>query len=134
MVQQVQTIDPGIPESLEPFYTGEDVGFEGVIPKGVDLFTKGFDDVYGAGAQSLMGLGSIAPMSATQQELGRQIAGLETPGAFTTAQQAQEAGVQGLLAAPGRFDTAAAQSYMSPFIENVVDIEQRKAIDAVKKA
>jgi len=134
MVQQVQTIDPGIPESLEPFYTGEDVGFEGVIPKGVDLFTKGFDDVYGAGAQSLMGLGSIAPMSATQQELGRQIAGLETPGAFTTAQQAQEAGVQGLLAAPGRFDTAAAQSYMSPFIENVVDIEQRKAIDAAKKA
>jgi len=134
MVQQVQTIDPGIPESLEPFYTGEGVGFEGVIPKGVELFSKGFEDVYGPGAQSLMGLGSIAPMSASQQELGRQIAGLQAPGAFTTAQQAQEAGISGLLAAPGRFDSAAAQAYMSPYQQGVVDIAQRKAIDAAKKA
>ena len=134
MVQQVQTIDPGIPESLEPFYTGEGVGFEGVIPKGVELFSKGFEDVYGPGAQSLMGLGSIAPMSASQQELGRQIAGLQAPEAFTTAQQAQEAGISGLLAAPGRFDSAAAQAYMSPYQQSVVDIAQRKAIDAAKKA
>ena len=135
MVQQVQTIDPSIPESLEPFYTGEGQGaFEGVIPKGVELFSKGFEDVYGAGSRSLMGLGSIAGMSDTQQELGRQIAGLQAPGAFTTAQQAQEAGISGLLTAPGRFDSAAAQAYMSPYQQGVVDIQQRKAIDAAKKA
>jgi hypothetical protein len=81
-----------------------------------------------------MGLGSIAPMSAGQQELGRQIAGLQAPDAFATAQQAQEAGISGLLAAPGRFDSAAAQAYMSPYQQAVTDIEQRKAIDAAKKA
>ena len=81
-----------------------------------------------------MGLGSIAPMSDTQQELGRQIAGLQTPGAFTTAQQAQEAGIQGLLAAPARFDTTAAQAYMSPYQQAVIDVEQRKAIDNARRA
>ena len=135
MVQQVTQVTSEIPEVLEPYFTGDpDAGITGIMPKAQELFGKGFDQVYGAGAQSLMGLGGIAPMSASQQELGRQIAGLEAPGAFTTAQQAQEAGIQGLLAAPGRFDSAAAQAYMSPFMENVVDIEQRKAIDAAKKA
>lgn len=132
-VQSVQQIDPTIPEQLEPFYTGAP-GYEGIIPKGYELFSKGFEDVYDAGSRSLMGLGSIAGMSPTQKQLGTQIQNLAAPGAFTTAQQAQEAGVQGLLAAPGRFDSAAAQAYMSPYQQGVVDIQQRKAIDAAKKA
>ena len=135
MVQQVTQVTSEIPEVLEPYFIGDPgAGITGIMPKAQELFGKGFDQVYGAGAQSLMGLGGVAPMSASQQELGRQIAGLQAPGAFTTAQQAQEAGIQGLLATPGRFDSAAAQAYMSPFMENVVDIEQRKAIDAAKKA
>ena len=135
MVQQVTQVTSDIPEVLEPYFTGDPgAGIEGIMPKAQQLFSKGFDDVYGAGAQSLMGLGSVAPMSFSQEELGRQIQNLAAPDAFTTAQQAQEAGIQGLLAAPGRFDSAAAQAYMSPFMENVVDIEQRKAIDAAKKA
>jgi hypothetical protein len=132
-VQSVQQIDPTIPAALEPFYTGTG-DFEGIIPKGVELFSKGFEDVYGPGSRSLMGIGSVAGMSDTQQELGRQIAGLQAPGAFTTAEQAQEAGIQGLLAAPAKFGTAQAQEYMSPYTQGVVDIEQRKAIDAAKKA
>lgn len=132
-VQSVQQVDTSIPTTLEPFYTGTE-GFEGIIPKGVELFSKGFEDVYSPGARAYMGLGSIAPMSTGQQELGRQIAGLTAPDAFTTAQQAQEAGISGLLATPGRFDSAAAQAYMSPYQQAVVDIEQRKAIDAAKKA
>ena len=132
-VQSVQQVDTSIPETLEPFYTGTD-DFTGIIPKGVELFSKGFEDVYSPGARAYMGLGSIAPMSTGQQELGRQIAGLQAPDAFATAQQAQEEGIRGLLATPGRFDSAAAQAYMSPYQQAVVDIEQRKAIDAAKKA
>ena len=51
-VQQVQQVDPNIPTSLEPFYIGGEQagGFEGIIPKGVELFTKGFDDVCGPGS------------------------------------------------------------------------------------
>ena len=135
-VQQVQQVDPNIPTSLEPFYIGGEQagGFEGIIPKGVELFTKGFDDVYGPGSQSLMGLGGVAPMSDAQQQLGTQISNLQAPGAFTTAQQAQEAGISGLLATPGRFDSAAAQAYMSPYQQAVTDIQSRQAIDAAKKA
>ena len=135
-VQQVQQVDPTIPTSLEPFYIGGEQagGFEGIIPKGVELFTKGFDDVYGPGAQSLMGAAGVAPMSQAQQELGRQVAGLKAPDAFATAQQAQEQGIRGLLASPGRFDSAAAQAYMSPYQQGVTDIAARKAIDAARQA
>jgi len=135
MVQQVTQVTSDIPQILEPYFLGDpDAGITGVLPKAQEVFAQGFDQVYGPGAQSLMGLGSIAPMSAGQQELGRQIAGLQAPGAFTTAQQAQEAGIQGLLAAPARFDTTAAQAYMSPYQQAVIDVEQRKAIDNARRA
>ena len=111
MVQQVTQVTSEIPEVLEPYFIGDPgAGITGIMPKAQELFGKSFEDVYGPGAQSLMGLGGVAPMSASQQELGRQIAGLQAPGAFTTAQQAQEAGIQGLLATPARFDAAAAQA------------------------
>ena len=135
-VSQVQQVDPNIPAVLEPFYIGTEQagGFGGLIPKGVELFTKGFDDVYGPGAQSLMGIGSVAPMTEAQRTLGTQVSNLQAPGAFTTGQQAQEAGISGLLASPGMFDTNAAQAYMSPYQQNVTDIQARQAIDAAKKA
>ena len=135
MVQQVTQVTSDIPEVIEPYFLGDpDEGITGVLPKAQEIFAKGFDEVYGPGSQALMGLGSIAPMSAGQQQLGREIAKLQAPDAFATAQQAQEAGISGLLATPGRFDSAAAQAYMSPYQQAVVDIEQRKAIDAAKKA
>ena len=135
MVQQVTQVTSEIPEVLEPYFTGDpDAGITGIMPKAQELFGKGFDQVYGAGAQSLMGLGGVAPMSFSQEELGRQIQNLAAPDAFTIGQQAQEEGIRGLLAAPGRFDSAAAQAYMSPYQQGVVDIAQRKAIDAAKKA
>ncbi len=135
MVQQVTQVTSEIPEVLEPYFVGDpDAGITGIMPKAQELFSKGFDDVYGAGAQSLMGLGGVAPMSFSQEELGRQIQNLAAPDAFTIGQQAQEEGIRGLLAAPGRFDSAAAQAYMSPYQQGVVDIAQRKAIDAAKKA
>lgn len=133
-VQSVQQVDPTIPGILEDFYVSPEGEAPGIIQKGQELFSKGFEDVYGPGAQSLMGLGGIAPMSQSQQELGRQIAGLQAPGAFTTAEEAQEAGIQRLLAAPGKFGTAQAEEYMSPYLQGVVDVQQRKAIDAAKKA
>ena len=135
MVQQVTQVTSEIPEVLEPYFTGDpDAGITGIMPKAQELFGKGFDQVYGAGAQSLIGLGGLAPMSFSQEELGRQIQNLAAPDAFTIGQQAQEEGIRGLLAAPGRFDSAAAQAYMSPYQQGVVDIAQRKAIDAAKKA
>ena len=135
MAQQVIQTSGDIPEVLEPYFVGDPAaGITGVLPKAQELFAKGFDDVYGPGAQSLMGLGGVAPMSATQQELGRQIVGLQAPDAFTTAQEAQEAGISGLLTTPARFDSAAAQAYMSPYQQAVTDIAARKAIENAKQA
>ena len=135
MAQQITQISGEIPGVIRPYFEGDPAtGVQGVLPKAAELYTKGFDDVYGPGTRSLMGLGSIAPMSLGQQQLGTQIQNLQAPGAFTTGQQAQEAGISGLLASPGMFDTNAAQAYMSPYQQNVTDIQARQAIDAAKKA
>ena len=133
-VQQVQQVDSTIPTTLEPFYVAPEGEAPGIIDKGVELFSKGFDDVYGPGSQSLMGLSGVAPMSDAQLKLGEQVAGLAAPDAFTTAQQAQEAGISSLLASPGRFDSAAAQAYMSPYQQGVTDIAARKAISNAQRA
>ena len=135
MAQQITQVSGEIPDVIAPYFEGDAAaGITGVLPKAVELYTKGFDDVYGPGSQSYMGAGSVAPMSGGQIELGNQILNMQEPDAFATGQQAQEAGISGLLTSPARFDSAAAQAYMSPYQQNVTDIAARKAIDAAKQA
>ena len=135
MAQQITQVSGEIPDVIAPYFEGDAAkGITGVLPKAVELYTKGFDDVYGPGSQSYMGAGSVAPMSTGQIELGNQILNMQEPDAFATGQQAQEAGISGLLTSPARFDSAAAQAYMSPYQQNVTDIAARKAIDAAKQA
>ena len=135
MAQQITQVSGEIPDVIAPYFEGDAAaGITGVLPKAVELYTKGFDDVYGPGSQSYMGAGSVAPMSEGQIELGNQILNMQEPDAFATGQQAQEAGISGLLASPARFDSAAAQAYMSPYQQGVTDIAARKAISDAKKA
>jgi len=108
--------------------------------------------------QGLQGAGriaGIAPGSYTE-EAGQRLAamGQGLPSAFGAAEYfggAAGAGLQGLmgqqamgvaapelmqyqLSAPQTFGAQQAQQYMSPYMQGVVDIEQRKAIEAAKQA
>ena len=150
-----------IPKALEPFYVGKD-GAPGLIQRGIDAIfpaqTTGADayqrmyrPLY---EQNLMGTGSIAPMSQFQQNVGQELLNLRVPGAYgyaTEAGQVAGAGLESLLgtqaqgvvapeltqyqlAGPEMFTGEAAQRYMSPYMQNVVDIQQRQAVDAAKRA
>lgn len=147
-----------IPQILEPFYLGE----RGLIERGIAQIFPG-QQVGAAAFQEmqqplieagLAGAGQIAPMSQLQQEAGRRIAAQQLPGAFGAAEQmgrAAGAGLQDLMglqaqgvaapelvqyqmAGPQMFTAQQAQQYMDPYMQGVVDIQQRKAIEAGRQA
>ena len=142
--QTVQTVGD-IPKALTKFYEGE-AGKPGLIERGIsEIFPQGLT---GAEAyaqqfqpliqQGLIGAGTVAPMSQFQQALGTQLAGMTAPSQYALAEQAGQTGAAGLQALMGvqapEFGSAQAQQYMSPYMQNVVDIQQRQAIDAARQA
>lgn len=117
-VQQVQSVEAGIPEVLKKFYTGTEAtgklgeaGYQpavpGLIERGIGAIFPGgltgqaafaaqYAPVYQAG---LMGQGAVAGMSPFQQAVGTQLAGMQVPGQFglgTEAGQQAAAGMQSL--------------------------------------
>jgi len=149
-------ISSEIPKELQKFYTGEGGGF-GVIPGGISAIFPGgltgqqafqtqYAPVIGAG---LMGAGAIAPMSQFQEQVGARLAGMEVPGTFDLGQQAAQEAAAGFMGTPGvtapqltqyqmgapeMFTSDVAKRYMSPYMQSVVDAQQRAAIEAAKRA
>jgi hypothetical protein len=78
-------------------------------------------------------------MSQFQQALGTQLGGMTMPDQFALAEQTGQAGAAGLQALYGCassrvwFD-AGVEQYMSPYFQNVVDAQQRQAIDAARQS
>ena len=140
--QTIQTTGE-IPEALESFYTDPTAGLiaratKEIYPSGLTgeaAYAERFRPLI---EQGLVGAGTIAPMSQFQQAVGTQLAGMTAPDQYalgTQAGQASAAGLQALLGVQApEFTSAAAQQYMSPYMQNVVDIQQRQAIDAARQA
>ena len=161
MTTQTITTAGEVPKVLEPFYVGKP-GQPGLIERGLSaIYPGGLSGQQAFAAQyapviqaGLMGAGQIAGMSPFQQEVGARLGALQGPQQFGLAQEAGQqaaAGLQSLmgLQAPGvaapeletfqlgparQFTGAEAQQYMSPYMQGVVDIQQRQAIDAAQRA
>jgi hypothetical protein len=141
----VQTISTTgeIPKVLEKFYSEPETG---LLPRGIsEIFPKGLTGAQAYAQrfqplieQGLVGAGTVAPMSQFQQALGTQLGGMTMPDQFALAEQSGQAGAAGLQALLGvqapEFGSAQAQQYMSPYMQNVVDMQQRGAIDAARQA
>jgi hypothetical protein len=161
-VQTISTTGD-IPEILDPFYAGRPgegtVGQPGYKKPIVGLLDRGFAEIFpedpttgfgltGAEAyaqrfqplieQGLIGAGTVAPMSQFQQALGTQLAGMTMPDQFALAEQTGQASAAGLQALLGvqapEFGSTQALQYMSPYFQNVVDAQQRGAIDAARQS
>ena len=163
-MQQVTTVSGDIPSVLQPFYTGTEkypglleraqqaIYAGGPGAQGYDVQNRALQE---AGLQGAGRIAGIAPGSFTDvagQRLSAMGQGL--PSAFGAAEAfggAAGMGLQGLLdqqamgvaapeltqyqlSAPQAFGAQQAQQYMSPYMQNVVDIQQRKAIEAAKQA
>lgn len=129
-------------------------GVSEIFPGGVtgeDAYRLRYADLIN---QGLTGEGAVAGLSDSQLQLGRDIESLSVPGAFGEARQYGQNAAAGLSAlqnlqamgvsapellqyqmtAPDLFGQQQAQQYMSPYMQSVVDVQQRKAVDAARQA
>lgn len=120
-----------IPTELMPYFTGTG-GVAGLLPKAQEIFSKGYAEQYGTPLQEagLAGTGRVAPMSAMQQQVGTQLGAMGTPGQFQTGYGA--AGM-GLGALGSLISPEMTQQYMSPYVQNVIDVNKAEALRDAQK-
>jgi hypothetical protein len=115
-----------------PYFTGTG-GVAGLLPKAQEIFSKDYATQYGTPLQEsgLAGAGRIAPMSAMQQQVGTQLGAMGTPGQFQTGYGS--AGM-GLGALGSMLSPEMTGQYMSPYMQNVVDVNKAEALRDAQKS
>ena len=127
----VTTGQQSIPQELMPYFTGVDQAY-GILPKAQQVFSRDYATAYGQplAQMGLEGAGRIAGLSTAEQTAGQQIAGMQQPGQFTTGYGAygQGLGALGSLLSPEQ-----TQNYMSPYAQNVIDVNKQEALRDAQK-
>ena len=117
-----------VPEVLRPYITGTG----GILPTAQTLLTKGYNETYGdpLKAAGLAGSGRVASLSPMQQQVGTQLQAMGTPSQFT---QGTGAAQLGLGALGSMLSPEQTQMYMSPYQQNVIDINKAEALRDAQK-
>jgi hypothetical protein len=117
-----------VPEVLRPYITGAG----GVLPTAQTLLTKDYNTMYGdpLKAAGLAGSGRVASLSPMQQQIGTQLQGMGTPSQFT---QGTGAAQLGLGALGSMLSPEQTQMYMSPYQQNVIDVNKQEALRDAQK-
>jgi hypothetical protein len=127
-----------IPEQLMPYFTGAS-GIPGLLPKAQEIFSKGYAEQYGdpLAAAGLSGTGRVAPMSAMQQQVGTQLGQMGTPTQFGMGAGTLGAGAgaigMGLGTLGGMTDAGQVGQFMSPYMQNVLDVNKAEALRDAQK-
>ena len=128
---QTTTVTSGtqsIPDELLPYFTDEGA----LLPQAQQVFGRDYASAYGnaLNTMGLEGAGRIAGLSNTEVAAGQQIAGLQQPGQFG---QATGAINQGLGTLGGMTNAAQTQAYMSPYIQDVLNVNKDEAYRDAQK-
>jgi hypothetical protein len=124
-----------VPAILKPYVT--DAG--GILPTAQTLLSKDYNTMYGdpLKAAGLAGSGRVAGLSPMQQQIGTQLQNMATPGQFAQGTGAANLGVGanalGLGALAGFNDPSTVGSFMSPYIQNVMDVNKQEAMRDAQK-
>jgi hypothetical protein len=131
----IQTALTDVPEVLRPYITGAG----GVLPTAQTLLSKDYATTYGdpLKAAGLAGSGRVAGLSPMQQQVGTQLGAMATPTQFASGTGAAQLGVGstalGLGALGSMLDPTLTKQYMSPYAQNVVDVNKAEAIRDAQK-
>ena len=131
----IQTALTDVPEVLRPYITGPG----GVLPTAQTLLSKDYQTTYGAPLQQagLAGSGRVASLSPMQQQVGTQLGAMGTPTQFGTGTSAAQLGVGstalGLGALGSMLSPEQTAMYMSPYQQNVIDINKQEALRDAQK-
>jgi len=135
--QVVQTSQ--IPTAFETYYTSGAEGQKGLIPQAFQLYGQGTPAAFQSKyvdplkAAGLYGAGRVSPLTATQQQVGAQLGQMTTPTQFQMGTGAVGSGYEALSGLPSLLDQGLVGQYMSPYVQNVVDIQKREAIRDAEK-
>jgi hypothetical protein len=117
-----------IPEVLRPYITSPG----GILPTAQTLLSKGYNETYGdpLKAAGLAGSGRVAGLSPMQQQIGTELGSMSTPTQFNmgTGSAAMGLGALGSMLSPEQ--TA---MYMSPYQQNVIDVNKAEALRDAQK-
>lgn len=135
--QVIQT--SSIPSAFETYYTSGAEGQKGLIPQAFQLYGQGtpaaFQSKYVQPLQAagLYGAGRVAPLSATQQQVGTELQQMQTPSQFAMGTGALGSGYAAASGLPSLLDQGMVQQYMSPYMQSVVDVQKQKALEDAQK-
>lgn len=124
-----------IPEVLRPYITSPG----GILPTAQTLLSKGYNETYGdpLKAAGLAGSGRVAGLSPMQQQVGAQIGSMVTPGQYATGTNAAQLGIGstalGLGALGSMLSPEQTAMYMSPYQQNVIDVNKQEALRDAQK-
>jgi len=117
-----------VPAILKPYIT--DTG--GILPTAQGLLSKDYNTMYGDPLKQagLAGSGRVAGMSPMQQQVGTELGTMNTPSQFNmgTGSAAMGLGALGSMLSPEQ--TA---MYMSPYQQNVIDVNKQEALRDAEK-
>lgn len=131
----IQTALTDVPEVLRPYITGPG----GVLPTAQTLLSKDYATTYGdpLKAAGLAGSGRVASLSPMQQQVGTQLGTMATPTQFGSGTGAAQLGVGstalGLGALGSMLSPEQTAMYMSPYAQNVIDVNKAEALRDAQK-
>jgi len=126
-----------VPDILKPYITGAG----GVLPTAQSITSQGYDAMYGnaLNAAGLAGAGRVASLSPMQQMVGEKLKNMQVPGEFGQGTGAVNTGLSSLGKAADAYGNVgnvssnmftgdAVNQYMSPYMQQVVDVQKQAAL------
>jgi len=117
-----------VPAVLKPYIT--DTG--GILPTAQKLLAQDYSTTYGNPLQAagLAGAGRVAGLSPMQQQIGTELQGMATPGQFGLG---TGSAALGLGALNSMLSPEQTKMYMSPYEQNVIDVNKAEALRDAQK-
>lgn len=112
----------------------------GLIPQAFGLYGKGTPEEFAATyaeplkAAGLYGAERVAALNPYQQQAGEALAQMQAPVQFQMATGALGSGYEAAGGLPSMIDPSVLNQYMSPYMQNVVDIAKQRAIEDAQKS
>jgi hypothetical protein len=102
------------------------------LPTAQTLLTKDYNTMYGdpLKAAGLAGSGRVAGLSPMQQQIGTELGSMATPSQFNLG---TGAGAMGLGALGSMLSPQQTAMYMSPYQQNVIDVNKQEALRDAQK-
>lgn len=141
MATTSQVVTSSLPAAFETYYKEGAEGSKGLIPQAFNLYGKGTPQDFKAQyvdplqAANLYGAGRVAGLSPYQQQIGTQLGQMQAPSQFQMGTGALGSAYSNLGGGlPSLLDQGLMQQYMSPYAQNVIDVQKTKAIEDAQKA